>query len=353
EIDINALKKINESLDIDVRSDQPASYGSFIQLMDHGGKVSAFVNATFSGYGKMLSRFLHILGDRVTEAQREANKALISEDELYIENCDASYFNANLHPTLMPNEIWMPGGHNSLPEEQQIPILDFKVSYEPTEERLKLIHAPTGKRSYVFDLGFQGHQGRSQLFQLLDKFTKADYLFFHPMLSLVNQEYAKFVKQSEAGESEDQKEDNSKAKEPKTIFTPRVVSGDLILQRKTWMTPKELLPVKESSDDAYSYFKKVAFWRRSEKLPDEVFVYVDPYRGNNVDPKLGKRLTRDDYKPQYVNFNQPMLVNLFEKLAQKTPHAMKLVEMLPSSEEMLKIDGKRYVSEFVMQWYNQ
>ena len=129
--------------------------------------------------------------------------------------------------------------------------------------------------------------------------------------------------------------------------------GDLILQRKTWLVPRVQLPIKESTDDAYSYFRKVSLWRYEQGLPDEVFVYVDPYRGANVDPKLGKRLTRDDYKPQYINFNQPLLVNLFEKLAQKTPQAMKVVEMLPTSEQMLKIDGKRYVTEFVMQWYNQ
>ncbi|MGB3463747.1 MAG: lantibiotic dehydratase [Cyclobacteriaceae bacterium] len=346
-IGIDIFKEINEELGISTQSDRPASYGCFIQLMQNNGEISAFVNATFSGYGKMLSRFLHILGDEVTEKMRDWNKDLILKDELYIENCDASYFNANLHPTLMPNEIWMPGGHNSLPEEQQIPILDFKIAYDKEEETLKLIHAPTGKRSWVFDLGFQGHQGRSQLFQLLDKFTKADYLFTYPVTGLTNTKYGELQKKTV------EKEEGTDEKPTPTIsFTPRISIEDLIFQRKTWLVPKVMLPMKESTDDAYSYHKKVALWRRSNNLPDEVFIYVDPSRGANVPAELKKRLTRDDYKPQYIDFRQPLLVNLFEKLAHKTPQSMKIVEMLPTSEQMLKIDDKRYVSEFVMQWYN-
>ena len=349
-IDLKTLVEINKEVDFDTEGKQPASYGCFIQLMQNNGEISAFVNGTFSGYGKMLSRFLHILGDDVTKTMRDWNKRIIEEDELYIENCDASYFNANLHPTLMPNEIWMPGGHNSLPEEQQIPILDFKVVHDENEENLKLIHAPTGKRSWVFDLGFQGHQGRSQLFQLLDKFTKADFLFAFPIYNLINQEYAKNTNPKPEVE---EKEDNNENKQPKVSFTPRISLEKLIFQRKTWLVPKVLLPLKETIDDAYSYHKKVALWRREINLPDEVFIYVDPSRGANVAAELKKRLTRDDYKPQYIDFRQPLLVNLFEKLALKTPQSMKIVEMLPTSDQMLKIDDKRYVSEFVMQWYNR
>lgn len=350
-VDLKTLVDINKELEFDTEGKQAASYGCFIQLMQNDGEISAFVNGTFSGYGKMLSRFLHILGDDVTESMRNWNKGIIEDDELYIENCDASYFNANLHPTLMPNEIWMPGGHNSLPEEQQIPILDFKVVHDEHEDTLKLVHAPTGKRSWVFDLGFQGHQGRSQLFQLLDKFTKADFLFAFPVYGLINQEYAKNV--NPKPEVEDEQGEENKDNGPKVSFTPRISIEKLIFQRKTWLFPKVLLPLKESIDDAYSYHKKVALWRREHNLPDEVFIYVDPSRGANVAPELKKRLTRDDYKPQYIDFRQPLLVNLFEKLALKTPQSMKVVEMLPASGEMLRIDDKRYVSEFVMQWYNR
>lgn len=352
-IDLQTLIEINKELELKTEGEQAASYGCFIQLMQNNGEISAFVNGTFSGYGKMLSRFLHILGDGVTETMRDWNKDVIEEDELYIENCDASYFNANLHPTLMPNEIWMPGGHNSLPAEQQIPILDFKVVHDKKETNLKLVHTPTGKRSWVFDLGFQGHQGRSQLFQLLDKFTKADFLFAYPVLGLVNQEYSRQMNPEPVDTDKKEEDDNKEKKTPSVSFTPRIRIENLIFQRKTWLIPKVLLPMKETTDDAYSYHKKVALWRLENKLPAEVFIYVDPSRGANVDPELKKRLTRDDYKPQYIDFRQPLLVNLFEKLAQKTPQSMKIVEMLPTSDNMLKIDGKRYVSEFVMQWYNK
>ena len=181
----------------------------------------------------------------------------------------------------------------------------------------------------------------------MDKFTKADFLFAFPIYNLINQRYThKTSPKSEENQGDE-------VKQLKVSFTPRIIIEKLIFQRKTWLFPKQLLPLKETVDDAYSYHKKVALWRRENNLPDEVFIYVDPSRGANVAPELKKRLTRDDYKPQYIDFRQPLLVNLFEKLALKTPQSMKIVEMLPTSEEMLRIDGKRYVSEFVMQWYNQ
>ncbi len=341
EFDLSVISKVNKDLSIDTNDRPSSSYGCFIQLMEVEGELKTFVNTSFSGYGKMVSRFLHILDEKITDSIRDWNSELIGENELYLENCDASYFNANLHPPLMPNEIWMPGGHNSLAEDFQIPILDFSVRLK--DGVLNLIHKPTGKEASVFDLGFQAHAGRSQLFQLLDKFTKADYSSAYHILNLINKKYND-LNRKEVGENE--------KKELEISVSPRVVISDLIFQRKTWYAPKALLPEKTSMDEPYDYFVKVSQWQKENGLPNEVFIYVDPYRGAKVDPELGKKLTRDDYKPQYIDFRQPLLVNLFDKLVQKTPMTMKVVEMLPTSDQMLKVDGKRFVTEFVTQWYN-
>lgn len=340
------IQETNKSLNIETINSTGTSYGSFVQFyVDEQGKLEAVINGTFAGYGKMLSRFLHIFDDKVTSELRDWNNETNKEDAIFIEDCDASYFNANLHPPLMPNEIWMPGGHNTLPEEQQIPITDFTISYNDKIDELILKHKPTGKEAHAFDLGFQGSMGRSQLFQLLEKFSKAEYLFVQPVANNVNTLLAK--KRIEGKDKEQNK--------PQISVQPRIVYEDqIILQRKTWNVPKVLIPKKEPIDTDWEYYLKINEWRLENEIPDEVFVFINPDRwgGANIDPELTKKLTRDDYKPQYIDLRNPLLINLLEKLIAKTPVSIKIQEMLPASGQMLKIDDERFVSEFVIQWYN-
>ena len=51
-----------------------------------------------------------------------------------------------------------------------------------------------------------------------------------------------------------------------------------------------------------------------------------------------------------MNFHTPILLSLFEKLIKKTPRLLRIQEMLPNSEQLLKINNKKHVSEFVLQW---
>lgn len=351
-INLEPVKQANKEVDFEETEGQPNSYGSFLQFYYEDGKLKASINGTFPGYGKMISRFLHIFDGEITDEIRAWNEKQSKNESIFVEDCDASYFNANLHPTLMPYEIWMPGGHNALPADRQLPITDFYIIYDKAGEVLNLIHKTSGKQAHVFDLGFQGHMGRSQLFQLLEKFTKAEYLFTQPLTNIVNQ-----LNAPDEGEVDKEQSKNSKQqpKEPEINVLPRIMYKDLlVLQRKSWFVPKALLPQRRPDDNDWEYFKNVNLWRRANDMPDEVFVFVNTNRwgDENIDQESMKKLTRDDYKPQYVDFTNPLMVNLFEKLIDKVPGSMKIVEMLPNSKQMLKIDNSRFVSEFVIQWYN-
>ena len=338
------IKEANSSLNIKNKESEGVSYGTFAQFYtDANGKLKAVLNGTFTGYGKMLSRFLHIFDEKITDELRKWNNNSNKNDSIFIEDCDASYFNANLHPPLMSNEIWMPGGHNTLPEQQQLPITDFTVCYDTKKNELILKHTPTGKQAHIFDLGFQGQMGRSQLFQLLEKFSKAEYLFTQPVANAVNTSLTK----------NRNKQENEQEKKPEITVLPRIVYEDQItIQRKTWSVPKVCIPQKLPADSAWEYYLKLNEWRKENEIPDEVFVFINPDRWiNNLDPKLAKKLTRDDYKPQYIDFTHPLLISLFEKLISKAPVSIKIQEMLPGSGQMIKIDNERFVSEFVVQWY--
>jgi len=330
------------------------SYGSFIQFYkekkeDGEEKLMGVLNASFPGFGKLFSRFLHIFDNSITDDMRKWNESLTG-DSLLVEDCDASYFNANLHPPLMPYEVRIPGGHNSLPPGKQIPITELRVGPDETGKCLQLLHEPSQKRVYIFDLGFQGHKGRSQLFQLLEKFTLTEILFPMPL-----------VNAADSLQHPDEKEEKEEKKGRKIRINPRVVYDDrLILRRKTWHIPREKLPYKISGESFWDYFLRVDEWRSELQVPGEVFVYVvDRFQTPNVntdDAAKGKRnqkVSRDDYKPQYISFNNPFLIDLLEKIIKRVPDSLKIVEMLPNSRQLLKIGQGRHITEFTVQWYTQ
>lgn len=349
------LQRVNAKIDSTFIDTNPkGSYGMFVQLFeekasDGANKLKGVLNATFPGYGKLVSRFLHIFPESFTNNIREWNISLQEDNSLFIEDCDASYFNANLHPPLMPAEVWMPNGHNSLPADKQIPVTDLSVKYVEGKQNLSLIQKSTGKEIYVFDLGFQGHGGRSQLFQLLDKFSKAKMLSYHPLLNAdTKKETAKPVEQAKEQEVK---------KEKKQVRTrPRIMLGDdIVLQRKAWYVAKEILPLKQNTESDWAYYERLNVWRTKHKIPDEVFVFIysQNQRYENAEQaKNAKKLSRDDYKPQYICFNNPFLVDLFEKLLTKVPISLRIEEMLPNSEQLYKMGKRKHIAEFVVQWYN-
>ena len=73
----------------------------------------AFVESNFLGNGKMMGRFLHLFPERVVHTVRKWNRQM-QVGEIWVENVDASYFNANLYPTLLAWEVASPGSQNLL-----------------------------------------------------------------------------------------------------------------------------------------------------------------------------------------------------------------------------------------------
>jgi|GEM_PF-891357 len=339
-------RALSESTE-DVERD--CSYGCFVQFFadrDTEGKetLKGVLNSSFPGFGKLYSRFLHIFDDAVTGDMREWNRSLLTANRIFLEDSDASFFNANLHPPLLPHEIHMPNGQNSLPPEQQVPITELEVKVDETGDRLQLLHVPTGKRVYVFDLGFQGHKGRSQLFQLLEKFTLVEYLFAQPLLNAVNN------LRGPAGNT-----GGTEKKEPKINVIPRVLYEDrIVLQRKSWFVPEELLPLRGPGETDWAWFYRVNEWRKEQGMPDDVFIFVvDRFTGTNREAKPQKKVGPDDYKPQYISFKNPFLINILEKAMSRVPGTLKIVEMMPAPPQLPGIGDNRFIMEFVVQWYTQ
>jgi lantibiotic biosynthesis protein len=309
------------------------AYVQFINM--NNNHIGAVINNTGVGYGKMYSRFLHLFPDYITENLRECNLE-IGKDALLAECTDSSVFNANLHPTLMPFEIKIPGGQNNLPLENQIELKDIQVCFDTVRNKLKLMHKELDKEILIFDLCFQSLYERSNLYQLLSQFTINKNFSYNWIISTINNSI------------EEIKNNNDR-----NIRTyPRIVFDDkVVLQRKYWVIRKNSLPYKRNDESQGEYFLRLNLWRKTHNINNEIFMHVNENK-LFTDIKLLNKSSKDDYKPQYINFKIPYLVNLFAKNLEKVTDELRIVEMLPGSADLIKINGQKFVSEYVIQWYH-
>lgn len=320
--------------------DSLISQGSFVQFyvdINHKGEevLKGVVNATFGGFGKLFSRFLHLFPNELTDAQQKYN--LIDKKDIFLsEISDAASTNANLHPPLMPFEIRMPGGFNVLPKDKQIDVNDILISIDKEKQELMLLHRVTKQRIFTFDLGFLSITARSSLFQLLENFTLSKVYPIYPLIEILNSfSLNNYVQDKE-----------------RVIIYPRIsFENNIIIQRKYWTIPTSIIPKKDKNDTEEFYFFKINEWKTNLNLPTETFVYISNMDKLRKDAKEGKTVNFDNYKPQYICFENPLLIKLFEKIVKKS-NSIKIVEMLPNSKQLLKFKKNRFATEFVLQWYS-
>ena len=80
-------------------------------------------------------------------------------------------------------------------------------------------------------------------------------------------------------------------------------------------------------------------------MPSTVFIQVLPEGGGSQ-----CSIKKDVYKPQFIDFQSPVSNLLFEKIIKKAKGNIKIEEMLPSENELLKDGNQHVATEFVVQW---
>ncbi len=315
---------------------KPRSYAVFIMFgADESGKETAVVESIPNGWGKMMSRFLHLFEDQTVEELRRYNTD-VSNDYEFVENIDASFFNANIHPPLMPFEVAIPSGHNNVNERERVKVKDLEVYHTDSESYLGLYDSIRKKRIFIFDNGFQGLGGRSELFNLLDKFSIQEHVSIQNFCGMVNERYKK---------------------ENDMWVKPRItIVNNIVIQRRSVVIPFHLLPFRQPKEKDWEYVLRLNEWRQQYQIADEVFISISSGKKGKGDEEKkdevqeGRRMERikagrDDYKPQYISFTNPYLVDLFERMCHKVTDVMEIQEMLP-----ITTTGR--VKEILIQWYS-
>ncbi|MCB0634095.1 MAG: lantibiotic dehydratase, partial [Lewinella sp.] len=310
------------------------SLATFVQIYQgNKGKYKAFTKSLTIGYGRFYSRFLDILPKEVAEEMKEKNRSKTKKDVLHLENLGATYFNANIHATLMDREVKSPGNHNFLPADQQIPLSGIHVQVADDGE-LILVEKNSGKKVKIYDLCFQGQDSRPKLFRLLHNFSPVKHVNIYGLYAPINQHFEKSAKHTA---------------HPDTVFFPRITFEEqIILQRKAWVFQPDSIPQRMPQQEDVDYFLSLKNWLEFHKIPDEVFVCLSNTRQFT---KETNRLTRDDYKPQYIDFNNPTLCLFFERIVKKVSTALRVEEMLPNSEQACQFSNSHNIYEYLFQWY--
>jgi hypothetical protein len=89
-------------------------------------------------------------------------------------------------------------------------------------------------------------------------------------------------------------------------------------------------------------------WRETNGIPPHVFVFLT--RDKEAARKKGSKLSRDDYKPQFMSFRNWFTIDLLERMRAKATKTIFIEEMLPSGDSMLPIAGRRHPAELIVQW---
>lgn len=307
------------------------SHGAFFQFGTSGIPV---VNGIFPGYGKMFSRFLHLFDESFSQQLVQLNYKDVNENNLILaENSDSTFFNANIHPPLLKKEIRIPGGFNRTKKRDQISVSELEVRFCEEEKKCVLYHSNSGKKIEVIDLGFESHERRSELFQLLDKFNNTRYLGFRPVCELVNRIIElKFELKNE----------------PFKIYPRVVLSNEIVIQRKNWILDVDELKKKINVTDGIDFSTGISKLKEELDIPNEVYVTIDPHL--KFDKKNSNKRNRNAVKPQFIDFESIFFLRLLSKTIIQAEKSLKIEEMYPEKEDLFKINGKRYVTEFVFEW---
>lgn len=292
------------------------------------------------GHGTFFSRFLFVLPDAVQEALLDRNRAMPFR---FAELSDDANFNANLHPPLTTHSISYPPGmaRDGL---QHLDLRDLDVVPAPASPwTLHLRARSTGQRVVPLDAGFLALRKRPPLYNLLTKFSPSSA--WYPDLP------------------RSPSLDASGAPEPPpdVVRRPRVVFDDrLVLTRESWTVESDTILRPQQEESFVDSFLRLNRWRADLGIPESTYYNIriepgsvpeenqaEPHAPHGGGPQRQQELHR---KPQYLDFQSPLLTRLFQSsLPDDAASVTTFEECWPSRDHLLTdADGTPYATELVI-----
>lgn len=314
---LHQLVKFASKLEAQPMMQLALTYNLVLQPFSNG---KMFLSGASIGYGKQFLRFLHLFD---SESLNNNFKLSNQADRCYLELNDASLINANEHQVVADFEL---SHHNSWNKQaQKLSLLDLKIIKDNTGKWL-LASKNDNKLVIPLDLGLEHPNRRAASYQLLMGFAESV-----PSISLLNNLLNRCFEQ----------------KHPNALHFPQIIiDNQLFIQRKHWYFNIDELPKPNAKINKEEYAIIVKDWAKFHNLPQYIFVSI-PFEINANASQ--ERLSQDDYKPQFIDFQNILLIDLFGKIINKVPEMIKIEEMLPCPEDLFQFEGQKRVLEVVIQ----
>ncbi|HEX8391776.1 MAG TPA: lantibiotic dehydratase [Longimicrobium sp.] len=193
---------------------------------------------------------------------------------------------------------------------------------------------------------------------------------------------------------------------PRIVHRPRITFGRLVLARRRWSIPGALFPQRRPDESGADFFVRANRWRVENGMPETAYLRIQPMpeprpaqpgapaepeqpaaeaaeipgyeahaEGEGAEPaeeahdepteaaaegqadaaapaKKHTQPSRDFFKPQFVDFGNPLVVALLGRVATGLKHfSAVLEERYPDREALARHDGEAYATELVVQLY--
>ncbi|MFD2171151.1 lantibiotic dehydratase [Tumebacillus lipolyticus] len=321
---------------------RPMSHDFFVQLEKRAdGRNLLVLNQAYHGFLTFFTRFLEYAeGDLVQELRAYLN-SVFAGTGAFAEISGVYGFNANLREPLATHELVFADLPKTWADEQapqQVRFQDLSWVYEKDTDRVVLHHPEVG----TVQPAFLGTLIPLMLPGLVRMVTN---LFTNSLLPLNFHSFYEHTLTDEVRQRE-------------VRVYPRIRHGQVVVSRRKWMVPRSQLIEREKKESECEFFTRVHKWRMELGLPSRVFVRFMPM--TDAENPFAQMFESGDseqanidftnFKPQYIDFESPLLVRLFGKIIADTTLGMKIEEMLPDADGMFfRERGRTYVSELTVE----
>ena len=321
---------------------QPWSF--FVQLAAGAEEPGRLIlNQAYAGLTLMFSRFAHSLDTEGSGARELISEILrdYSPDGAVLAELRGGYetTNLNIHPAVTEYEIVCPGDASTRPKDEQIALDDLVLAHDAEADRIRLMSTRLGREVVPVYLGFLMPMALPEIQQILLCFSPSGMA----QIDLW------------AGTGDPVPVDG-------ITSYPRLVLGDLVLQRRMWKLNTAAFPFRDPRHSDAEHLLRVQRWRHDHGLPRRLFAQIDNAAAKSAvddgaapDAPAGPDGERKaGRKPLPVDFDSWMSLHLLEQLALGASARIVLTEASPDLDELWLRDetGRPHVSELLLELYD-
>lgn len=335
-IDSNWLSRFTDTFPDFMRGTKSSIF--YLQNSNLPNIEALIINGVSTGYGAFFSRFCSIYGKHSKIIRKAVRKAL--QVDFNIKNMfDLTAVlgvNTNLHPVLFKNFIEYPGciSFKSPISERIYRLNDLVIKADNNRHQLILTHQDSQEEILFIPLNFLLPAIGPSLYRFLYLFSP--YINFKGGLW---KSYLEFINE-----------------EDKVKILPRLQTGNIILDRKTWIFPPKFIP-KYSIDkeDSIGFLSELSNWQKEMSFPDFVFYRQQDKKTDYDNWVLAMKGYMQFYhktktrKPHFLDFKNPLLLKIFLKHTMGNNNKLVIQECLPLLN-LKNIQKNSCMEEFLVQF---